>query len=100
MPTSRYRPSTTLRIPLQTGDGFAMSLFMWSAFWMPAAAASVAGLALLVFGHWIIGPLLALVGAFFVGAFWSFPREVLVAQPSDLELTPDGFRVIGGFHAG
>jgi hypothetical protein len=96
----RFRPSATLRIPLQTGDGFAMSLFLWSAFWMLALAACVAGLVLLAFGHWIVGPLLALVGAFFVGAFWSFPRDVWVARPCDLELTPDGFRVLGGFRAG
>jgi hypothetical protein len=77
-----------------------MSLFMWSAFWMPALATSIAGVALLFFGHWVVGPLLTLLGGFLVGAFWSFPRDVWVARPCDLELSSEGFRVLGGYRAG
>jgi hypothetical protein len=96
----RYRPSAPLRIPLQTGDGFSMSLFMWAAFWMPALTAGIAGVALIFFGHWLLGPLLALVGAFLVGAFWSFPRDVWVSRPCDLELDAQGLRVLGGYRGG
>ena len=77
-----------------------MTLFLWAAFWMPALATGIAGLALLFFGHWVLGPLIALVGAFLVGAFWSFPRDVWVARPCDLVLDSEGFRVLGGYRAG
>jgi hypothetical protein len=77
-----------------------MSLFMWAGFWMLALAVLLLGVLLLVLGHWIVGPLLALTGAFFLGAFASFPRDVWVARPSDLELDATGFRVVGGYHAG
>lgn len=95
-----WRPTTRLTIPLQTGAGFAMSLFMWGAFWMVAAALAATGVLLLVLGHWLLGPALALVGAFLMGAWWSFPRDVWVARPCDLELDAEGFRVVGGYHAG
>lgn len=97
---TRYRPSSTVCIPLQTGNGFAMSLFMWAGFWMLALAVLLLGVLLLLLGHWIAGPLLALTGAFFLGVFASFPRDVWVARPSDLELDARGFRVVGGYHAG
>jgi hypothetical protein len=77
-----------------------MSLFMWGFFWMPALAVTAAGLLTLLEGHWVMGPILALVGAFFMGAFWTFPREVWIARPCDLELDAEGFRVVGGHHAG
>jgi hypothetical protein len=99
-PERRYRPTTPLCLPLQTGNGFAMSLFMWGFFWMPALAVAATGVLSLVLGHWILGPILALTGAFFMGAFSSFPREVWVARPCDLQLDAHGFRVIGGHHAG
>jgi hypothetical protein len=86
-----WRPTTRLTIPLQTGAGFAMSLFMWGAFWMPAAALAATGLLLLVLGHWLLGPTLALVGAFFMGAWWSFPRDVGWRVPVISSSTPRAF---------
>jgi DNA-directed RNA polymerase subunit RPC12/RpoP len=99
-PPTRYRPSSKLCIPLQTGDGFASSLFLWAGFWMLALAVALVGLLLLILGHWIGGPLLMLIGAFFLGAWASFPRAVWVSRPCDLELDARGFRVVGGYHAG
>lgn len=77
-----------------------MSLFMLGFFFVPVVALTAVGLLLLVLGHWIVGPLLALVGAFLTGAFWSFPREAWVARPCDVQLDAQGFRVKGGFHGG
>jgi len=96
----RWRPERPLRLPLLTGNGFSMSLFMLGAFFTPVVAVAATGVLLLCLGHWLIGPLLALVGAFFVGAFWTFPREAWVARPSDVVLDATGFRIEGGYHAG
>jgi DNA-directed RNA polymerase subunit RPC12/RpoP len=77
-----------------------MSLFLWAGFWMLALAVVLVGLLLAILGHWVWGLLLALVGAFFLGAWASFPRTVWVSRPCDLELDAHGFRVVGGYHAG
>lgn len=100
VPPARYRPSSKLCIPLQTGDGFASSLFLWAGFWMFALAVGLVGLLLVVLGHWVWGILLVLVSAFFLGAWADFPRAVWVSRPCDLELDAQGFRVVGGYHAG
>lgn len=96
---THYRPSSRLCLPLQTGNGFAMSLVMF-AFWMLALTLLLVGLLLLVLGHWILGPVLALTAAFFLGAFASFPRAVWVSRPCDLVLDAHGFRVAGGHRHG
>lgn len=77
-----------------------MSLFLWAGFWMLALAVVLVGLLLAILGHWAWGLLLALIGAFFLGAWASFPRTVWISRPCDLELDPQGFRVVGGYHAG
>lgn len=97
---THYRPTSKLTLPLQTGNGFAMSLFMWACFWMLTLAVGLVGLLLAVLGHWVWGALMMLASAFFLGAFASFPRDVWVARPCDLELDARGFRVVGGYHAG
>lgn len=95
-----WRPERPLRLPLLTGNGFSMSLFMLGAFFTPVVALAATGLLLLCLGHWLVGPLLSLVGAFFIGAFWSFPREAWVARPSDALLDAQGFRIVGGYRDG
>jgi hypothetical protein len=95
-----WRPERPLRLPLLTGNGFSMSLFMLGAFFTPVVALAATGLLLLCLGHWVLGPLLSLVGAFFIGAFWSFPREAWVARPSDVVLDDAGFRIEGGSRDG
>lgn len=96
----RWRPERPLRLPLLTGNGFSMSLFMLGAFFTPVVALAATGVLLLCLGHWLLGPLLTLVGAFFIGAFWSFPREAWVARPSDVVLDERGFRIVGGYRDG
>mgnify|MGYP001546268484 CR=1 FL=1 len=98
--SQRWRPERPLRLPLLTGNGFSMSLFMLGAFFTPVVALAATGVLLLCLGHWVLGPLVVLVGAFFIGAFWSFPREAWVARPSDVVLDDKGFRVEGGYRNG
>jgi DNA-directed RNA polymerase subunit RPC12/RpoP len=95
-----WRPERPLRLPLLTGNGFSMSLFMLGAFFSPVVAIAATGVLLLCLGHWLLGPLLTLVGAFFIGAFWSFPRDAWVARPSDVVLDGVGFRIEGGYRDG
>lgn len=98
--SQRYRPERPLRLPLLTGNGFSMSLFMLGAFFTPVVALAATGVLLSCLGHWLLGPLLTLVGAFFIGAFWSFPRDAWVARPSDVVLDETGFRIEGGYRNG
>ena len=92
-------PSSPLRIPLLSGDGFAESLFLTSL-WFAAWALALMALPLLWTGHYILAVLALLVGSFFIGAWWSFPGAALAQRPADIHFDRTGLRVVGGAQHG
>jgi hypothetical protein len=99
-------PHTPVRIPLQIGlsslrSAVRASVFGWlsfgltsSYFWLlPLVAPSGTGLGV---GHAIAIPAGTLLGLLFLYP-WSLARDVVHAEaPNDLELGPEGLRVLGG----
>lgn len=89
-----------LRVPLLTGDGFALGVAWATCLVMPSATCALAAVPLYATGHWIAATLLLLAGLFFTGAFWQPAKSAWVERPSDLVLDDGGFRVAGGVGRG
>ncbi len=77
-----------------------MAFMMVGMLWLPAAAITVGGGALMVLGHWAWGVALFGLGVVFVVGTRFLLREAWAARPCDYQLDASELRILGGCAGG